>query len=42
MTDSGLIEELRRDVAADAPVDARARRAAERIRAGTGRRWVGI
>ena len=42
MTDSGLIEELRRDVGADAPVESRAGRAAERIRAGTGRRWVGI
>lgn len=42
MTDSGLIDELRREVGADAPVDGRARRAAELIRAGTGRRWVGI
>jgi GAF domain-containing protein len=42
MTDSGLIEALRRDVAAAAPVERRAGRAAELIRAGTGRRWVGI
>ena len=42
MTDSGLIEALRRDVTADAPVERRAGRAAERICAGTGRRWVGI
>ena len=42
MTDRGLIDELRREIGADAPVDMRARRAAELIRTGTGRRWVGI
>lgn len=42
VTDSGLIDELRREIGADAPVDTRARRAAELIRADTGRRWVGI
>ena len=42
MTDAGLIEELRREVDADAPLEGRAGRCAELIRAGTGRRWVGI
>lgn len=42
MTDIGLIDALRGEVSDDAPVDTRARRAAELIRAGTGRRWVGI
>jgi L-methionine (R)-S-oxide reductase len=42
MTDSELIEALRREVAAAAPVERRAGRAAELIRAHTGRRWVGI
>ena len=42
MTDRRLINELRREIGTDAPVDTRARRAAELIRTGTRRRWVGI
>ena len=42
MTDSGLIDDLRAEVEAPATVEGRAGRAAELIRAGTGRRWVGI
>ena len=42
MTDTGLIEELRREVDAHASIEGRAGRCAELIRAGTGRRWVGI
>jgi L-methionine (R)-S-oxide reductase len=37
-----LVEDVRHEAATDAPAEARARRAAELIRARTGRRWVGI
>ncbi len=42
MTAADLAEAVRRETATDAPVETRARNAAELIRAGTGRRWVGI
>jgi GAF domain-containing protein len=37
-----LIEQVRREAARDVDIETRARRLAELIRSGTGRRWVGI
>jgi len=37
-----LIEQVRREAVRDVGIETRARRLAELIRAGTGRRWVGI
>jgi hypothetical protein len=37
-----LIEQVRREAARDVGIETRARRLAELIRSGTGRRWVGI
>ena len=42
MTAAELVEDVRRETATDAPVEVRARNAAELIRSRTGRRWVGI
>jgi hypothetical protein len=39
---SDLIERVRREAVRDVGIEPRARRLAELIRAGTGRRWVGI
>jgi putative methionine-R-sulfoxide reductase with GAF domain len=42
MTDADLVEDVRREAGADGAAEERAGRAAELIRARTGRRWVGI
>jgi L-methionine (R)-S-oxide reductase len=42
MTDADLLDDVRREAGADAAAEDRAARIAQLIRAGTGRRWVGI
>jgi putative methionine-R-sulfoxide reductase with GAF domain len=42
MTDADLVEDVRREAGEDGAAEERAGRAAELIRARTGRRWVGI